>query len=87
MRESDVSREDLIAHLAQGEAAWMLLESLMLAMIDRGLVSRDDLIDMVENVSATKKQMVAEREHPRIASVAVGLLSTLGNSLAAHKKK
>jgi hypothetical protein len=86
MSQSNGLKDDLITHLAQGEAAWMLVESLMLALIDRGLVTRDELITTVENVIATKRQMVAEHEHPHTASVAVGLLSTLGNSLAASKK-
>lgn len=86
MSESGIREDDMVKHLAQGEAAWMLVETLMLALVDRGLITRDDLVSMVEDVCATKKQMVAEHQHPQIASVAAGLLSTLGNSLAASRK-
>jgi hypothetical protein len=78
-------KDELVTHLAQGEASWMLLECLMMALIDRGLIPRDEMLTMVETVISTKQQMIADHEHPHIAAVAVGLLSRLSNSLAAHK--
>jgi hypothetical protein len=83
---TDSTKDELVTHLAQGEAAWMLIECLMMAMIDRGLIPRDDMINMVETVISTKQQMIADHEHPHLCAVTAGLLSRLTNSLAAHRE-
>ena len=72
-------------HLAYGEAALMLIECLMLSLVEQRVLTTQELVEAVENAIATKHQMVADREHPEIASVAAGILSTLANSLAAGK--
>jgi hypothetical protein len=74
-----------VIHLADGEAAIMLIECLMLTLVEQGVLSRQQVIGAVEEALRTKRQMVAEREHPRIAAVAVGVLTRLSNSLAASK--
>jgi hypothetical protein len=72
-------------HLAYGEAALMLVECLMLVLIEHRIMTTHELVDAIENALATKRQMVAEQEHPEIASIAAGVLSTLANSLAAAR--
>jgi hypothetical protein len=64
-------------HLAYGEAALMLIESLMLSLVEQRVLSTQALIEAVENAIATKNQMVADREHPEIASIAAGILNTI----------
>ncbi|MDB6105155.1 MAG: hypothetical protein JWO52_5154, partial [Gammaproteobacteria bacterium] len=76
---------DIAKHLAYGEAALMLIEGLMLILVEQRVLTTQELVEAVENAIATKHQMVADREHPEIASVAVGILSTVANSLAAGK--
>src|SRR3954451_696637 len=76
------SRE-FITHMASAEASIMLIECIMLSLVETGVLTRQKLIESVENVIATKRQMISDGEHPRIAIVAAGLLSTLANSLAA----
>ena len=73
----------LAPHLAQGEAALMLLECLMLVLIEQKLFNADQLIDAVETALATKVQMAHDGEHPRISVLATGLLRRIRNSLAA----
>ena len=70
-------------HLASAEAALMLIESLMLLLIDRGLVTTEQIVDSVGTALATKQQFVADGVHPEIAAAAAGLLTTMANSLAA----
>ena len=72
-------------HLAYGEAAWTLMECLMLVLVEQRILATHELVDAIEDAIATKKQMVADHEHPEIASVAAGVLSTLANSLAAAR--
>jgi hypothetical protein len=72
-------------HLAYGEAALMLIECLMLVLIENRIMTTHELVNAIEDAIATKRQMVADHNHPEIASVAAGILSTLANSLAAAK--
>jgi len=72
-------------HLAYGEASLMLIECLMLTLIEHDVLTSHAIIGAVETAIATKRQMVDEREHPEIAAVAAGVLSTLANSLRAAK--
>jgi hypothetical protein len=74
-----------VRHLADAEAAVMLIECLMLTLVERGVLTTQQIIGTVEVALMTKRQMVADREHPEIATVAVGVLTRLSNSLAASK--
>jgi hypothetical protein len=74
-----------IKHLAHGEAALMLVECLMVTLIEHRILTTHEIVDAVEAAIATKRQMVADQDHPEIASVAAGVLSTLANSLAAAR--
>jgi len=74
---------ETVRHLANGEAALMLLESLFFVLIERRLLTVEDLVAAVEAAIATKRQMVEEHVHPQVAAVAAGVLSTMANSFAA----
>lgn len=82
---SSLDSSQALLHLAQGEAALMLIECLMSILIERQILSKDSLIEAVETVISTKRNMVLDREHAPIASIAAGLMSQLANSLAADK--
>jgi hypothetical protein len=70
-------------HLAYGEAAVMLIECLMLILIEQRMLTAQQIIAAIESAIATKRQMVQDGEHPNISAVAVGVLSTMANSVAA----
>jgi len=57
----------------------------MLVLVEQRAFTTEEMIDAVETAVATKWQMIAEQEHPEIASVAAGMLSTIASSLAASK--
>ena len=61
----------------------MLIESLTL--IQRRILTTEEMVAAVEGAIAAKRQMVKDREHPEISTVAVGVLASLANSLAAKK--
>ena len=65
----------------------MLIECLMLVLVEQRAFTTQEMIDAVETAIAAKWQMIAEEEHPEIASAAAGMLSTLPNNLAASKVK
>jgi hypothetical protein len=72
-------------HRAHGDAALMLIECLMVALIEHRILTTHEIVGVVEAAIATERQMVADQEHPEIASVAAGVLITLANSLSAEK--
>lgn len=63
----------------------MLIECLMVTLVEHHILTTTQIAAAVETAIATKRQMVEDREHPEIAAVAAGVLSTLANSLAAAK--
>ena len=77
------AQEDELMHLAYAEAAVMLIECLMVKLVDRGVLSMDELIETVETTLDTKRSMVHDKVHPEIAHVAAGVLTRLANSLRA----
>lgn len=82
----DGARQDpqtVVSHLAQAEAAIMLVEALMTLLVERRILSKEEVVETIETVMETKRQMAAEGLHPQISTVAAGLLSTITNSIAA----
>jgi len=77
---------DVQLHLAYAEASVLLIEALMLALIDRNVLSIDDLTAAVDTAVETKKGFIAAGEHPEISAIAAGVLRRIGNSLAAVSK-
>ncbi|MDP8915639.1 MAG: hypothetical protein M3M95_00260 [Pseudomonadota bacterium] len=72
-------------HLAEGEAALMLVESLAIALVEQDLLSREQVAEAIETVIETKRSAGGDTEHAAISDAAVGLLSTLANSVSAAR--
>ncbi|TGE01207.1 hypothetical protein [Methylobacterium nonmethylotrophicum] len=70
-------------HAAAGQAALMLVESLMLSLVERRVIDSGELVEAVEAVIETKRQLASGGREPEIAREAVALLTTIANSLAA----
>jgi hypothetical protein len=81
--ETELTEELLHQHLAYAEASIMLLECLMLVLLERKLIPMDALVEAVETAIETKKTQVKDGMHPKIATVAAGVLSKIANSVAA----
>jgi len=69
--------------LAEGQAALMIADSLLLVFLEAGVVERDKLIEAIETVIAAKRSMMIDGNAPEVAAAAVGLLSSIANSLTA----
>lgn len=74
------SPEHLVTH-ATAQAALMLVESLALALIENGILDREEVVDAFENVVETKRRLGAESEDTAVAAKAVGLVNIIVNSL------
>jgi hypothetical protein len=77
---------DLDTHLAYAEASVMLVECLMLVLMEKKVVPIEDLVDAVETAIEAKQELIRDRSHPEIASIAAGVLSKIANSLAAGRR-
>ncbi len=71
--------------LAEGEAALVLAESILIALVDSGILTRNQVQEALETVIVTKRQMAEEGQHPVVSRAAFGILSAVANSLAAMK--
>ncbi len=71
------------SHAAAGQAALMLVESLMLALVERRVIPAPDLIEAVETVIETKRRLAEDGHEPQTAARAAAMLATIANSLAA----
>ena len=74
-----------VRHHAEGQAAMMLLESLLMVLIDRSVLTKADVLETIELVIETKKNIAAEGGSVDVETAASGLLVTLTNSLMASK--
>ena len=69
--------------LAEGQAALMVAECLLLVLMETKVVEKQRLVDAIETVIATKRSMMIDGNAPEVAAAAVGLLSSIANSLTA----
>jgi hypothetical protein len=70
-------------HLAEGEAALVLMESLLLMLVEKGVLDRDEVVQSVESLVEMKRQMAAEEGGPPLSRIAAGILIGVANSLNA----
>lgn len=72
-------------HMAEGEAALMLVESLVLALVEQDVLTREQVSEAIETVIETKRGKGGDTEHPRISAAAIGMLNMLSNSVSAAR--
>ena len=78
-----VSASDTTLHLAFAEASILLMESVLLVLLERRVLSKSDLSRAVSEALDSKRSFIESDIHPQIAKVASGVLKRLENSLAA----
>ena len=70
---------------AQGQAALLLIESLIHSLLDNGTLSKAQAIEAIESAFQVKDESAADQKEPAaILRRSLGLLSSLRNSIAAH---
>ena len=68
---------------AEGQAAIMLIESVLLVLLDRSILSKADVLETIEIVIETKQNIAKDGQSVEVENMAAGLLKTLANSLMA----
>ena len=86
MDERSIDRTAIMnERLAEGQAALWLSESLILAMIDCGIMDKDRMLEAVDVVIAAKRGMAIGGNEPEIATASIALLASISASIAAAK--
>jgi hypothetical protein len=86
MAEAPTDRSPVMTeHLAEGQAALWLSESLILALINAGIVEKDRILEAVDVVIAAKRAMAISGQEPEIATASIALLASISASIAAAK--
>jgi hypothetical protein len=84
---ADRQRHEQLSHPSGSDAAILLFERLCLFLIRQRQLASSDAVELVEDVIATKREMMAEDADPRLAAQAIGVMRRLANSLAAADKQ
>ena len=77
----------MIERLAEGQAALWLSESLILALINSGVVEKDRVLEAIYVVIAAKRSMAVEGREPEIATASIASLASISASIAAATGK
>ena len=75
--------EGTTKYLAEGQAAFWLMECLLLALAEGGLVEKDRLLELIDTVIEAKRATAAQSADPAVPQATVALLSSLSNSILA----
>jgi hypothetical protein len=86
MHEPSIDRTALInERLAEGQAALWLGESLILTLINTGVLDKDRMLEAVDVAIAAKRAMALGGREPEIATASIALLASISASIAAAK--
>ena len=73
-----------LAESAGTEAALVLLESVLLTLVGKGVLTSDEVIASVETVVDVKRQLATDGTTPELSRRAAGMLVKVANSIAAQ---
>ena len=76
----------LLPYLGEARAALCLVESLMLALLDAGVLTREQIIFAIETSIRTKQQASVDGDGPELMDQAVVAMGAIANSLAAARE-
>jgi hypothetical protein len=60
---------------AEGQAAMLVGESILMALMEHGVLSKMQLIDAIETAILAKRQMAEDGQDPEVSRIAAGLLT------------
>ena len=66
-----------------GQAALMLCEGLMLLLVEKGVISRDEAVATVDGIVEVKREVAGERESVVVSVASIALLRAIGQSVSA----
>lgn len=68
---------------AEGQAAMLIGESILIALIEHGILTKSQLIDAIDTAILTKRQMADDGQDVEVSRIAAGLLTALQTSIAS----
>ena len=68
-------------------AALMLVESLMLALVEAGPISHDEIADAIEDVVGSQRFIAAEGDEPGVAQAAERMVHRIADRLAGALRR
>ncbi len=88
MEEPAIDRTAILnERLAEGQAALWLSESLILALINSGIMDKDRMLEAVDVVIDAKRAMAISGKEAGIATASIALLASISASIAAAQEK
>ena len=78
--------KDRSVPLAEGQAALFLLEALLFRLMERKLLTPEDVVELVENALSAKQRLAEDGSDTELARISAGLLSSLTASFSAGAK-
>ncbi len=66
-----------------GQAALMLCESLALLLVERGIISKQDVLNAIDGIIEVKKEIAGKRKSVVVSAASIILLRTLSQSFSA----
>ncbi len=88
MEERAIDRTAILnERLAEGQAALWLSESLILALINSGIMDKDRMLEAVDVVIDAKREMAISGKEAGIATASIALLASISASVAAVQEK
>ena len=66
-----------------GQAAFMLCESILLLLIDRGVIDKVEALDAIEGPVEVKQEIAGVSESVVVSVASINLLQTLARSVSA----
>ena len=68
-----------------GQAALMLCESLMILLVEQGVISKDKAVQAITNVIEVKREIAGIEESVVVSVISVGLLKVVAQSISAAR--
>ena len=66
-----------------GQAALMLCESLMLLLVERGVIGKDQAANAIDGIIEVKREIAGKRESVVVSVASIALLQDVAQSVAA----
>ena len=68
---------------AEGQAAMLIGESILIALIEHGILTKSQLVDAIDTAIIAKRQMADDGQDVEVSRIAAGLLTALQTSIAS----
>ena len=68
---------------AEGQAAMLIGESILMALLEHGILTKSQLVDAIDTAILAKRQMADDGQDVEVSRTSAGLLTALQTSIAS----